>query len=127
MKKTKKQLLMEIQNLNARDSAWIRDYNKLQKQLDRADRKIYTLETERSNLENQVAELEHNSKKYKEERDINANDVEYIKHTRDHMELQYLKQIANLQNKVNNNLEQAPTPAHVNMLQTQNGATTVAT
>ena len=36
---------MEIQNLNARDSAWIRDYNKLQKQLDRADRKIYTLET----------------------------------------------------------------------------------
>ena len=114
MKKTKKQLLMEIQNLNARDSAWIRDYNKLQKQLDRADRKVYNLEMERSTLENKVAELEHNSKKYKEERDINANDVEYIKHTRDHMELQYLKQIAGLQNKVINNLEHASTPLHVN-------------
>ena len=121
MKKTKKQLLGEIQNLNARDSAWGRDYNKLQKKLDKADLKVYNLEMERSTLENKVAELEYNSKKYKEERDINANDVEYIKHTRDHMELQYLKQIADLQNKVINNLEHASTPLHVN------GATTVTT
>ena len=112
---------MEIQNLNARDSAWVRDYNKLQKKLDKADLEIYNLEMERSTLENKVAELEYNSKKYKEERDINVNDVEYIKHTRDHMELQYLKQIANLQNRVINNLENASTRAYVN------GATTITT
>jgi chromosome segregation ATPase len=121
MKKTKKQLLSEIQNLNARDSAWVRDYNKLQKKLDKADLKVYNLEMERSTLENKVAELEYNSKKYKEERDINANDIEYVKHTKDHMELQYLKQIANLQNKVINNLEHAPKPAYAN------GVTTVTT
>ena len=113
MKKlTKKQLLSEIKNLNARDSAWIRDYNKLQKKLDKADLKVYNLEMERSTLENKVAELEYNSKKYKEERDINANDVEYVKHTKDHMELQYLKQITDLQNKVINHLEQKPTPVY---------------
>ena len=121
MKKTKKQLLSEVRNLQARDKAWIRDYNKLQKQLDKADQKVYNLEIDKSTLENKVAELEYNSKKYKEERDINANDVEYVKHTRDHMELQYLKQIADLQNKVINNLEHASTPLHVN------GATTVTT
>jgi len=120
-KLTKKQLLGEIKNLNARDSAWVRDYNKLQKKLDKADLKVYNLEMERSTLENKVAELEYNSKKYKEERDINANDVEYVKHTKDHMELQYLKQIANLQNKVINNLEHAPTPAYAN------GVTTITT
>ena len=42
-KLTKKQLLSEIKNLNARDSAWVRDYNKLQKKLDKADLEIYDL------------------------------------------------------------------------------------
>ena len=84
---------MEIQNLNARDSAWVRDYNKLQKKLDKADLEIYDLKMDKSNLQNDVSELEYKSDKYKEERDINANDVEYVKHTKDHMELQYLKQI----------------------------------
>ena len=121
MKKTKKQLLGEIQNLNARDSAWVRDYNKLQKKLDKAELEIYDLKMDKSNLQTDVSELEYKSNKYKEERDINANDVEYIKHTRDHMELQYLKQIADLQNKVINNLEHASKPLHVN------GATTVTT
>ena len=92
-KLTKKQLLSEEKNLNARDSAWVRDYNKLQKKLDKADLEIYDLKMDKSNLQNDVSELEYKSDKYKEERDINANDVEYVKHTKDHMELQYLKQI----------------------------------
>tara|TARA_Y100001937_G_C6961718_1_gene259189 strand:+ start:291 stop:656 length:366 start_codon:yes stop_codon:yes gene_type:complete len=121
MKKTKKQLLSEVRNLQARDKAWIKDYNKLQKQLDKADQKVYNLEIDKSTLENKISELEYNSKKYKEERDINANDIEYVKHTKDHMELQYLKQIANLQNRVINNLENASTPAYVN------GSTTITT
>tara|TARA_R100001198_G_C5100941_1_gene133070 strand:+ start:43 stop:408 length:366 start_codon:yes stop_codon:yes gene_type:complete len=121
MKKTKKQLLSEVRNLQARDKAWIRDYNKLQKQLDKADQKVYNLEIDKSTLENKISELDYNSKKYKEERDINANDVEYVKHAKDHMELRYLKQIANLQNKVINNLENASTPAYVN------GSTTITT
>ena len=108
-KLTKKQLLSEVKNLNARDSAWVRDYNKLQKKLDKADLEIYDLKMDKSNLQNDVSELEYKSDKYKEERDINANDVEYVKHTKDHMELQYLKQITDLQNKVINHLEQKPT------------------
>ena len=56
--------------------------------------------------------MEYKSDKYKEERDINANDVEYVKHTKDHMELQYLKQITDLQNKVINHLEQKSTPVY---------------
>ena len=111
-KLTKKQLLSEIKNLNARDSAWVRDYNKLQKKLDKADLEIYDLKMDKSNLQNDVSELEYKSDKYKEERDINANDVEYVKHTKDHMELQYLKQITDLQNKVINHLEQKPTPVY---------------
>ena len=111
-KLTKKQLLGEIKNLNARDSAWVRDYNKLQKKLDKADLEIYDLKMDKSNLQNDVSELEYKSDKYKEERDINANDVEYVKHTKDHMELQYLKQITDLQNKVINHLEQKPTPVY---------------
>ena len=31
MKQTKKQLVNEVHNLRARDKAWIKDYNKLQK------------------------------------------------------------------------------------------------
>ena len=120
-KLTKKQLLGEVRNLQARDKAWIRDYNKLQKQLDKADQKVYNLEIDKSTLENKISELDYNSKKYKEERDINANDVEYVKHAKDHMELRYLKQIANLQNRVINNLENASTPAYVN------GSTTITT
>ena len=111
-KLTKKQLLSEVKNLNARDSAWVRDYNKLQKKLDKADLEIYDLKMDKSNLQNDVSELEYKSDKYKEERDINANDVEYVKHTKDHMELQYLKQITDLQNKVINHLEQKPTPVY---------------
>ena len=111
-KLTKKQLLGEIKNLNARDSAWVRDYNKLQKKLDKADLEIYDLKMDKSNLQNDVSELEYKSDKYKEERDINANDVEYVKHTKDHMELQYLKQITDLQNKVINHLEQKPTAVY---------------
>ena len=114
-KLTKKQLLSEVKNLNARDSAWVRDYNKLQKKLDKADLEIYDLKMDKSNLQNDVSELEYKSDKYKEERDINANDVEYVKHTKDHMELQYLKQITDLQNKVINNLEHKATfapPVH---------------
>ena len=111
-KLTKKQLLSELKNLNARDSAWVRDYNKLQKKLDKADLEIYDLKMDKSNLQNDVSELEYKSDKYKEERDINANDVEYVKHTKDHMELQYLKQITDLQNKVINHLEQKPTPVY---------------
>ena len=114
-KLTKKQLLSEIKNLNARDSAWVRDYNKLQKKLDKADLEIYDLKMDKSNLQNDVSELEYKSDKYKEERDINANDVEYVKHTKDHMELQYLKQITDLQNKVINHLEQKPTPVYQNI------------
>ena len=113
-KLTKKQLLSEVKNLNARDSAWVRDYNKLQKKLDKADLEIYDLKMDKSNLQNDVSELEYKSDKYKEERDINANDIEYVKHTKDHMELQYLKQIANLQNKVINNLENTSTRPYVN-------------
>ena len=94
--------MSEIKNLNARDSAWVRDYNKLQKKLDKSDLEIYDLKMDKSNLQNDVSELEYKSDKYKEERDINANDVEYVKHTKDHMELQYLKQITDLQNKVIN-------------------------
>ena len=120
-KLTKKQLLSEVKNLNARDSAWVRDYNKLQKKLDKADLEIYDLKMDKSNLQNDVSELEYKSDKYKEERDINANDVEYVKHTKDHMELQYLKQIANLQNKVINNLENTSTRPYVN------GSTTITT
>ena len=111
-KLTKKQLLSEVKNLNARDSAWVRDYNKLQKKLDKADLEIYDLKMDKSNLQNDVSELEYKSDKYKEERDINANDVEYVKHTKDHMELQYLKQITDLQNKVINHLEQKPTTVY---------------
>ena len=113
-KLTKKQLLSEVKNLNARDSAWVRDYNKLQKKLDKADLEIYDLKMDKSNLQNDVSELEYKSDRYKEERDINANDVEYVKHTKDHMELQYLKQITDLQNKVINHLEQKPTPVYQN-------------
>ena len=111
-KLTKKQLLSELKNLNARDSAWVRDYNKLQKKLDKADLEIYDLKMDKSNLQNDVSELEYKSDKYKEERDINANDVEYAKHAKDHMELRYLKQITDLQNKVINHLEQKPTPVY---------------
>ena len=50
-KLTKKQLLGEIKNLNARDSAWVRDYNKLQKKLDKADLEIYDLKMDKSNLQ----------------------------------------------------------------------------
>ena len=121
MKKTKKQLLMEIQNLNARDSAWVRDYNKLQKKLDKAELEIYDLKMDKSNLQTDVSELEYKSNKYKEERDIKAALWEEVKDIRNHMELQYLKQIADLQNKVINNLEHASKPLHVN------GATTVTT
>ena len=120
-KLTKKQLLSEVKNLNARDSAWVRDYNKLQKKLDKADLEIYDLKMDKSNLQNDVSELEYKSDKYKEERDINANDIEYVKHTKDHMELQYLKQITDLQNKVINNLENTSTRPYVN------GSTTITT
>ena len=111
-KLTKKQLLSELKNLNARDSAWVRDYNKLQKKLDKAELEIYDLKMDKSNLQTDVSELEYKSNKYKEERDINANDVEYAKHAKDHMELRYLKQITDLQNKVINHLEQKPTPVY---------------
>ena len=49
------------------------------------------------------------------------NDIEHVKHTKDHMELQYLKQIVNLQNKVINNSENASTSPYVN------GAYTITT
>ena len=68
-----------------------------------------------------------NSDKYKEERDINANDVEYVKHTKDHMELQYLKQITDLQNKVINHLEQKPTPVYKAFMLTVRTLTTSST
>jgi hypothetical protein len=116
MKQTKKQLVNEVHNLRARDKAWIKDYNKLQKKLDKADLEIYNLK-----MDNEVSELEYKSSQYKEERDINANDIEHVKHTKDHMELQYLKQIVNLQNKVINNSENASTSPYVN------GAYTITT
>ena len=118
---TKKQLLWHLKDLRSRDKAWIRDYNKLQKKLDKAELEIYDLKMDKSNLQTDVSELEYKSNKYKEERDIKAALWEEVKDIRNHMELQYLKQIANLQNKVINNLENAPTPAYVN------GATTVTT
>jgi chromosome segregation ATPase len=121
MKQTKKQLVNEVHNLRARDKAWIKDYNKLQKKLDKADLEIYNLKMDKSNLQNEVSELEYKSSQYKEERDINANDIEHVKHTKDHMELQYLKQIVNLQNKVINNLENTSTSPYVN------GAYTITT
>ena len=109
MKKTKKQLLMEIQNLNARDSALVRDYNKLQKKLDKAELEIYDLKMDKSNLQTDVSELEYKSNKYKEQRDINANDVEHVRQTKDHMELQYLKDVTRLQDKVINYAEHKAT------------------
>jgi predicted nuclease with TOPRIM domain len=121
MKQTKKQLVNEVHNLRARDKAWIKDYNKLQKKLDKADLEIYNLKMDKSNLQNEVSDIEYKSSQYKEERDINANDIEHVKYTKDHMELQYLKQIVNLQNKVINNSENASTSPYVN------GAYTITT
>ena len=102
MTMTKKQLLWHLKDLQSRDKAWVKDYNKLQKKLDKAELEIY-------NLKNDICELEYNSNKYKEERDINANDIEHIKQTKDHMELQYLKDVTRLQDKVINYAEHKAT------------------
>ena len=106
---TKKQLLWHLKDLRSRDKAWIRDYNKLQKKLDKAELEIYDLKMDKSNLQTDVSELEYKSNKYKEERDINANDVEHVRQTKDHMELQYLKDVTRLQDKVINYAEHKAT------------------
>tara|TARA_R100001163_G_scaffold64003_2_gene57175 strand:+ start:41 stop:409 length:369 start_codon:yes stop_codon:yes gene_type:complete len=119
MTKTKRQLLWQVKDLLTRDKAWIKDYNKLQKKLDKAELEVY-------DLKNNVAELEYKSDKYKEERDINANDVEHVKQTKDHMELQYLKDIVRLQDKVINHTEHKPV-VYVNGAQTPNVTTSSST
>ena len=109
MTMTKKQLLWHLKDLRSRDKAWVKDYNKLQKKLDKAELEIYNLKMDKSNLQNDVSELKYKSDKYKEECDINANDAEHIKQTKDHMELQYLKDVTRLQDKVINYAEHKAT------------------
>ncbi len=88
----------------------------LEKQNKRKDKKIRDLELTIQSLQEDnegqqtyISELQERKDQYKEERNENAEEVENLKQDKDHLELQYLKQVVDLQNKVINYAEHKAT------------------
>jgi len=93
----------------------------LEKQNKRKDKKIKDLELTIKNLNEDsegqqayICELQERKDQFKEERNENAEEVQKLKQDKDHLELQYLKQIVDLQNKIIAYKEDLLTPVYSN-------------